>query len=112
MPIAINQAVESMHCFDARFGASDTITSVGSTFMTNRFVAMLANTNRWLARMIEAVHFSWIPLTLTGPLRKTLCPKAARPAAPCTTYCYHAVGFRETLCLRPRMSAQLFVVGE
>ena len=31
-----------------------------------------------------------ITATFTGPRRKTLFPKAARPAAPCATYCYHA----------------------
>ena len=32
-----------------------------------------------------------ITATITGPRRKTLFPKAARPAAPCATYCYHAI---------------------
>ena len=32
----------------------------------------------------------WITATFTGPRRKSLFPKAARPAAPCATYCYHA----------------------
>ena len=33
---------------------------------------------------------SVITATFTGPRRTTLFPKAARPAAPCATYCYHA----------------------
>ena len=32
-----------------------------------------------------------ITATFTGPRRKSLFPKAARPAAPCATYCYHAI---------------------
>ena len=32
-----------------------------------------------------------ITATFTGPRRKSVFPKAARPAAPCATYCYHAV---------------------
>ena len=31
-----------------------------------------------------------ITATFTGPRRKSMFPKAARPAAPCATYCYHA----------------------
>ena len=44
-----------------------------------------------------------ITLTFTGPRRKSLFPKAARPAAPCATYCYHAfcclweVGFAQVI---------------
>ena len=34
--------------------------------------------------------FSVITATFTRPRRKSLFPKAARPAAPCATYCYHA----------------------
>ena len=33
---------------------------------------------------------SQITATFTGPRRKSLFPKAARPAVPCATYCYHA----------------------
>ena len=32
-----------------------------------------------------------ITATFTGPRRKSLFPKAARPAAPCATYCYAGV---------------------
>ena len=35
--------------------------------------------------------FSVITATFTGPRRKSLFPKVARPAAPCATYCYHAI---------------------
>ena len=38
-----------------------------------------------------------ITATFTGPRRKSLFPKAARPAAPCATYCYptlFAIGLR------------------
>ena len=31
-----------------------------------------------------------ITATFTGPRQTSLLPKAARPAAPCATYCYHA----------------------
>ena len=31
-----------------------------------------------------------ITATFTGPRQTSLFPKAARPAAPCATYCYHA----------------------
>ena len=34
---------------------------------------------------------SVITATFTGPRRKSLFPKAARPAATCATYCHHAV---------------------
>ena len=33
----------------------------------------------------------WTTATFTGPRRKPLFPKAARPAAPCATYCYAAI---------------------
>ena len=36
-------------------------------------------------------EFSVIMATFTGPRRKSLFPKAARPAVPCATYCYHAI---------------------
>ena len=34
--------------------------------------------------------FRRITATSTGPRQPSLFPKAARPAAPCATYCYHA----------------------
>ena len=34
---------------------------------------------------------SVITATFAGPRQTSLFPKAARPAAPCATYCYHAV---------------------
>ena len=40
--------------------------------------------------VIELLCVSVITATFTGPRRKSLFPKAARPAAPCATYCYHA----------------------
>ena len=36
--------------------------------------------------------------TFTGPRRTSLFPKAARPAAPCATYCYHALVLRVNPC--------------
>ena len=36
---------------------------------------------------------SRITATFTGPRQTLLFPKAARPAAPCATYCYTATGF-------------------
>ena len=39
---------------------------------------------------MDTVLFKRITATFTGPRRKSLFPKAARPAAPCATYCYHA----------------------
>jgi hypothetical protein len=51
------------------------------------------------------INSSWITATFTGPRRKSLFPKAARPAAPCATYCYHAV------CgLTGQLSASCFAV--
>ena len=91
MPIAINQVVERVHCFDARRSASNSITSVGCALMANRFVAVLANADRWLVRMIEAVHFNGGRLTFTGPRRKPLFSKAAWPAVPCTLICFRNV---------------------
>ena len=38
------------------------------------------------------ISLSRITATFTGPRQKSLFPKAARPAAPCATYCYHASG--------------------
>ena len=35
-------------------------------------------------------RLSPITATFTGPRQTSLFPKAARPAAPCATYCYHA----------------------
>ena len=43
-----------------------------------------------------SVLFSVITATFTGPRQTSLFPKAARAAAPCATYCYHAVRLRET----------------
>ena len=37
---------------------------------------------------------SVITATFTGPRRKSMLPKAARPAAPCATYCYAAIRLR------------------
>ena len=56
---------------------------------------------------------SGITATFTGPRRKSLFPKAARPAAPCATYCYHAIvtpeETRQKLCLHN--SIYYLVVG-
>ena len=37
------------------------------------------------------IFLSQIMSTFTGPRRKSLFPKAARPASPCATYRYHAI---------------------
>ena len=36
------------------------------------------------------IYESQITATFTGPRQTSLFPKAARPAAPCATHCYHA----------------------
>ena len=36
----------------------------------------------------------WKTATFTGPRRKSLFSKPTRPAAPCATYCYHAIACR------------------
>ena len=45
--------------------------------------------------MLISASWIWgisvITATFTGPRRTPMFPKAARPAAPCATYCYHAV---------------------
>ena len=44
-------------------------------------------------------HLRWITSTFTGPRQTSLFPKAARPVAPCATYCYHAVVRHLLTCL-------------
>ena len=47
---------------------------------------------------------SCITSTFTGPRRKSLFQKAARPAAPCATYCYHAYSIGYSPFFRARSS--------
>ena len=55
--------------------------------------------------VIRLVCRSVITSTFTGPRRNSLFPKAARPAAPCATHCYHAIGVQHRCCLFNRVSA-------
>ena len=53
---------------------------------------------------------SGITSTFTGPRRKSLCPKAARPAAPCATYCYPTFdAFGSMLANRKRPESEMRV---
>ena len=49
---------------------------------------------------------SVITATFTGPRQTSLFPKAARPAAPCATYCCHASGVELTRALEPDTEQQ------
>ena len=44
-----------------------------------------------LFMQFESGSLSVITATFTGPRQTSMLPKAARPAAPCATYCYHAI---------------------
>ena len=44
-----------------------------------------------LFMQFESGSLSVITATFTGPRQTSMLPKAARPAAPCATYCYHAM---------------------
>ena len=45
-----------------------------------------------------------ITSTSTGPRRKSLLPKAARPATPCATHCYHASAGSELIVQSARQA--------
>lgn len=57
-PVAINKVVEIAYSFHTCFSASNPVASVSSAFMANRLIAMLANADRRIRRMIETVHVS------------------------------------------------------
>ena len=50
-----------------------------------------ASSGNWRGCFID---LGVITATFTGPRRTSLVPKAARPAAPCATYCYSAISGR------------------
>ena len=92
----------------ARFSICHWIVSIGLAVFLSRSLMLIARTKAILQAKWEKIQIwgdsSVITATFTGPRQTSLFPKAARPAAPCATYCYHAVAAccRIGLSLQPR----------